>query len=272
MDLAIAPRARALAVDAALAVPLGAVMVAGTFGAAANPEQMPAAPLDAVAFVLVGMAIAALPVRRLAPLVALGVIVAATATYIALRYPFGPILFAAAVGVYTVASLRSVRRSLTAWALTAVLLAVPVTVVHLDWERWPVELPLLGVFAAAGLAPWGIGTAVRLRRQSAAAARAEARRDRTYQERLRTAQDVHDIVGHGLAAISTQAGVALHVLDRSPEQARAVLEAIRASSQDALDELRATLAVFRAADEGGRAPTAGPGGRVRGNRRRSPVR
>ena len=73
-------------------------------------------------------------------------------------------------------------------------------------------------------------------------------------DRLRTAQDVHDIVGHGLAAITMQAGVALHVLDRSPRQAREVLESIKASSQDALDELRATLAVFRSAGDG-RAPT-----------------
>jgi signal transduction histidine kinase len=52
-----------------------------------------------------------------------------------------------------------------------------------------------------------------------------------------------------LAAISQQAGVALHVLDRSPQRARELLEAIKASSQDALEELRVTLAVFRSADQ-----------------------
>ena len=251
------PRGATLLADALLAVPLGAIMVVGTVGAASN--QPIAAPLDALTFVLVGLAIVALPLRRASPLPALAVIVAATALYIALGYPFGPILFAVAVGVYTVASLLPVRRSLAAWAVTAAALAIPVMTVHVDWARWQVDLPLLGVFTAAFLAPWAVGTVVRLRRESAAASRAESLRDREYQERLRTAQDVHDIVGHGLAAITMQAGVALHVLDRSPRQAREVLESIKASSQDALDELRATLAVFRSAQfpsaGDGRAPT-----------------
>lgn len=42
--------------------------------------------------------------------------------------------------------------------------------------------------------------------------------------------------------ISLQAGVALHVLSRRPEHARSALEAIRATSREALEELRATLA------------------------------
>ena len=258
------PRGATLLADALLAVPLGAIMVVGTVGAASN--QPIAAPLDALTFVLIGLAIAALPLRRAFPLPALALIVAATALYIALGYPFGPILFAVAVGVYTVASLLPVRRSLAAWAVTAAALAIPVMTVHVDWARWQVDLPLLGVFTAAFLAPWAVGTVVRLRRESAAASRAESLRDREYQERLRTAQDVHDIVGHGLAAITMQAGVALHVLDRSPRQAREVIESIKASSQDALDELRATLAVFRSAQfpsaqfpsaQDGRAPTPG---------------
>lgn len=237
--------------DLALAVPMGALMVVGTVGAAMNPNQVPAhRPLDALTFVLVGLAIAALPVRRVLPMPALAVIVAATSAYIALRYPFGPILLAVAVGVYTVASRCPVRRSLPAWALTAVALAIPVIAVHVERQRWLLELSLLLVFTVAFSAPWAVGTAVRLRRESVAAARAEQARDRAYQERLRTAQDVHDIVGHGLAAISMQAGVALHVLDRSPDRAAEMLTAIKASSQDALDELRATLAVFRSPADG----------------------
>lgn len=248
-----------LLVDAALALPLGVIMVVGTVGASMNPNQVPAPrPLSALTFVLVGLAIVALPLRRLLPLPALAVIVATTSAYLALRYPFGPILFAVAVGVYTVASRCAVRRSLPAWALTAVALAVPVVAVHVERQRWLLDLSLLGVFTVAFLAPWAVGTVVRLRRESVQAERAEQARDRAYRERLRTAQDVHDIVGHGLAAISMQAGVALHVLDRSPEQAREILAAIKASSQDSLDELRATLAVFRsAADDTERAPAPG---------------
>ena len=37
------------------------------------------------------------------------------------------------------------------------------------------------------------------------------------------AQDVHDGVGHGLAVIAMQAGVAAHVLDRDPARARELM-------------------------------------------------
>jgi signal transduction histidine kinase len=55
------------------------------------------------------------------------------------------------------------------------------------------------------------------------------------------AQDLHDGVGHGLAVIAMQAGVALHVLDRDPAKARDSLLAIRETSRESLDALRAEL-------------------------------
>jgi signal transduction histidine kinase len=68
-----------------------------------------------------------------------------------------------------------------------------------------------------------------------------------YEERLRVAQEVHDVVGHSLAMISLNAGVALHVLEKqqapSP-QVETALRAIRQAGTGALDELRGTLAVF----------------------------
>src|SRR5690606_7160795 len=76
--------------------------------------------------------------------------------------------------------------------------------------------------------------------------RAEELRRAAYEERLRLARDIHDVVGHSLSMISLQSGVALHLLDRDPGQARTSLEAIRSGSRDALAELRRTLGVFRA--------------------------
>ena len=252
--LARTPRARTLLADGALAVPLGAIMVVGTHFTALNS---PGQPLDALAYVLVGLTITTLPIRRLLPLTALAVAVVVCSTYLALGYPDGPILLAMPVTQYTVGARFPVRRSLPAYAAGAVVLGV--TELVTDWSVWTAELGQFGGWLVAGLAPWAVGTVVRLRRESVRAAQAEQRRDREYQERLRTAQDVHDIVGHGLAAISMQAGVALHVLDRSPEQARQMLTSIKASSQDALDELRATLAVFRASgdEEAQRVPAPG---------------
>ena len=40
------------------------------------------------------------------------------------------------------------------------------------------------------------------------------------------AQDVHDGVGHSLAVIAMQAGVAAHVLDRDPARARELLDTV----------------------------------------------
>jgi len=93
--------------------------------------------------------------------------------------------------------------------------------------------------------PFAVGVTLRVNREAAARARAEALRRSVDEERLRVAQEVHDVVGHGLAAIKMQADVALHVLDKKPEQAEEALRAISRTSTEALDELRATLSLVR---------------------------
>jgi len=55
--------------------------------------------------------------------------------------------------------------------------------------------------------------------------------------------------GHNIALISVQAGVALHLLDQRPEQARVALAVIREASKDALRELRSVLDVLRQGNE-----------------------
>jgi signal transduction histidine kinase len=93
--------------------------------------------------------------------------------------------------------------------------------------------------------PFAIGATRRIAQESAAQARAELIRQHVDDERLRVAQDVHDIVGHGLAAIKMQADIALHVMAKKPAQAQTALDAISRTSSEALDELRATLNVMR---------------------------
>ena len=87
------------------------------------------------------------------------------------------------------------------------------------------------------------------RRESAARARADERRQVAAEERLRVARDIHDVVGHSLSMISLQSAVALRVMDADPEQARTSLTAIRTSSRQALAELRETLGIFRAGED-----------------------
>lgn len=236
--------------DALFAAAMTVFIVAGTIGAASNEELPAAEPLAPLTFVLVGMAGMAVLLRRRKPLLSLGLAVAAVTAYLLIGYTYGPILFSIVIVAYTTATVLPVSRSLPAWAVSAALLAVPFAV-DADWDSPLLELAQLAGWTSWTLTAWAIGTAVRAARRTAERSRAERIRDQTYQERLQTAQDVHDTVGHGLAAISMQAGVALHVMDRSPARTREILETIRQSSQEALDELRATLAVFRSPDDAG---------------------
>lgn len=89
--------------------------------------------------------------------------------------------------------------------------------------------------------PLTIGIARRLIGESQARERAETQRRKLDDERLRLATEVHDIVGHGLAAIQMQADIALHIADSKPDQARIALQAISTASAAALSELRTTL-------------------------------
>jgi signal transduction histidine kinase len=123
--------------------------------------------------------------------------------------------------------------------------------------------PSIGVVGGAWLAfAWlaigsgalAVGAAVRIRGESAARVRAEQAQRAAADERLRMAQDLHDTIGHGLAVIAMQAGVALHVLDRDPRQARESMEAVRATSRESLENLRAQLDSLRGTS---RAPAAG---------------
>jgi signal transduction histidine kinase len=66
------------------------------------------------------------------------------------------------------------------------------------------------------------------------------------------------VLAHNISLINVQAGVALHLMEDQPEQARTALTAIKAASKDALGELRSVLDVLRQVDEGPpRSPTAG---------------
>lgn len=93
---------------------------------------------------------------------------------------------------------------------------------------------------------------------AAHAACEQQRRLAAEQERLRVAREIHDVVGHGLTVISMQAAIALHLIDSHPDQAGVALATIRTISKAALEELRATLAVFHHADAAaGARPPAG---------------
>ena len=75
--------------------------------------------------------------------------------------------------------------------------------------------------------------------------REEEAQRRAEQERLRIARDLHDIAAHTLTTINVQAGVAAHLFDREPSDARDALATIETASHEALEELRSILGVLR---------------------------
>ncbi|MGC2206847.1 MAG: sensor histidine kinase [Candidatus Dormiibacterota bacterium] len=96
------------------------------------------------------------------------------------------------------------------------------------------------------------------RRTWAQRSRAEEEGRRLAEERLRIAREVHDVLGHSLAVISLQAGVAEHLLDSRPQEVRQAVSAIRRVSRQALGELRAELASLRSGSfSAGASPTPG---------------
>jgi signal transduction histidine kinase len=88
-----------------------------------------------------------------------------------------------------------------------------------------------------------------IRQQRIIRAREEEARRRAGEERLRIARELHDVLGHNISLISVQAGVALHLMDKKPEQARIALSVIREASKEALRELRSVLDVLRQVNE-----------------------
>ncbi|MGN9809502.1 sensor histidine kinase [Micromonospora sp. BQ11] len=225
--------------DLGLTVLLASGALVGTTGAAANHDQ--AAPTTS--YVLVLAACLPVAISSWQPIWVAALTGAATVAYIALDYPYGPIILALVVAVYRLAAGTPFRRAFTGAAiLTCACLGAVATRAATgspqDWADF--------VAAAACVAvPAAIGVAMRVRQDASADLRGEQSRRVVYEERLRLAQELHDEVGHGLAVIAMQAGVALRVLDRDPERVRQALEAIRTASKDALDGVRAELTALR---------------------------
>ncbi|MEE6260926.1 sensor histidine kinase [Plantactinospora sonchi] len=237
--------------DVALAVGL---LVVGGVGTTAVGDEFPqAAPVDGGAYALVAVAAAGLAVRRRWPVSVLAVCAVATSAYLVAGYPYGPILVSFFVAVYTVARHRPIRRALVVCVPVLVLLLLHVVVARVRPEGLSGVLP----GSAWVVVPFAVGASIRVNRESATRTRVEQARRLADEERLRIAQEVHDVVGHGLAAINMQAEIALHLLAKRPEQAEAALTAISRTSREALDELRATLSVVRRDADAERTPAPG---------------
>ena len=212
---------------------------------------------------LVGAALALALRRRWPPLAYTGSL-ACTSLYLLIGDPPGPILLAPFLGLLVV---LGATRSLRRWIVPALGGAGVLSAVHgvvYGWS-WPVAL-FAGVWVClAAVAGIALEARRRFLRESRARAewtqrsREEEARRRMVEERLQIAREMHDVIGHSLAVISLQAGVAEHLLASRPEEARKAVAAIRGVSKQALTELRSELAALRGEGIAGtdRRPTPG---------------
>jgi signal transduction histidine kinase len=231
-------------VPASAALVLAITLIGTRFAALDQPT---ARPLGALGAALLAAGPVALVARRRFPSAVLIVTVVVVTAYLAAGFPFGPAFLAPLVALCSavLAGHRWVAYLTTA---AAVLVLV---VVHM--LRNPGALPLAGAAAwvavlAAVIAACEGWRARRERLVQAAAAQEQAALRRRSDERLRIAQELHDVLGHHVSLINVQAGVALYLMDDDPEQARSALTAIKQSSRDLLREMRATLGVLRGVD------------------------
>jgi signal transduction histidine kinase len=154
-------------------------------------------------------------------------------------FPDGPIYLSIFLSTYALVSRRPPRvwLPLTGSALVVIVAALLVREARVDATSDLGIAARMIWFVMVDTAAAAVAVALRSRHDTRTA---QFRRTAT-EERLRMAQDLHDGVGHGLAVIAMQAGVALHVLECDPGAARRSLEAIRDTSKESLDALRAEL-------------------------------
>ncbi|WP_447036947.1 sensor histidine kinase [Streptomyces sp. DSM 118878] len=249
-------RAHPLAVDATLASTVLICMIVGSFvepyGEQGGPHwtwgTRSPAPLS---LLLMALGALALCFRRRAPWTVLAATCAASITELLTGEPRAPVVMCAVIALFTVAA--TTDRS-TTWRIGLVTMAGLTGVAMLSGSLPWYAQENLGIFAWTGMAA-AAGDAVRSRRafidaiqeraERAERTREEEARRRVAEERLRIARDLHDVVAHHIALVNVQAGVAAHVMDKRPDQAKEALSHVRDASRSALNELRATVGLLR---------------------------
>jgi signal transduction histidine kinase len=218
---------------------------------------------DALA-VLLGL-VTTLPVywRRRYPLGSLLVSSVAITVLAVLEYRLNTLPIIVLFLMYAAAAYEPLRRALV--GLGAVNLALLVI-----WLSGAPEFDaaVLGSQMALFTGTWLGGVAMRSRGAAAVARlaeaeeRAEAHRQHAArsvaEERLRIAQELHDVVAHSMSVIAVQAGMGVHVIDQQPAEAKQALESISRTSRSTLQEMRRLLGVLRGED-GDRAHVPAPG-------------
>ncbi|HEY3509655.1 MAG TPA: sensor histidine kinase [Kribbella sp.] len=229
-----------------LPIGLAVFTVVGTFGAARG--QTDRHQPDAFMVVLLLIAALSLFWRSTRPVPVLWVIVGATLAYMLREYPWGPVVIPFVIAVFT--TIRLGHR-IAGWAGLISLYVGHVggrMILGLNQDGIYQVLLVGACFCVLGFLA-ELFRAHRDRVTAAARTRKEEELRRAGEERLRIAQELHDVVAHHISLINVQASTALHLVDRQPEQAAPALSAIKDASREALVELRSIVGILRQSGE-----------------------
>ena len=185
--------------------------------------------------------------RRLAPIIAFGVLLALGVLLSAFGTGVTAAIYLAAAFVLYTVTVESRRR--TGIAALGLLLAVMLTLVGASNAGRPrADAGTLIPVGLASVIAWMTGYSVRQRRLYVVTLQHQAANSAVAEERLRIARELHDVVAHSMSVIAVQAGYGQYVIDASPDGAKNALGAIQATSRDALEEMRLMLGVLRQQD------------------------
>jgi signal transduction histidine kinase len=214
----------------------------------------------------IGLAGTVLPLalRRRAPLAAL---TACTFGFLLSRSAFGSdetaiTSIVLSLAVYSAAAHG--RPRWRTWVCGGCLVAVMARVWHEATAGIPTDMPtmlpvafltLVLLYFALYCAMWALGSALGSRRRRAQellerTVELECEREQNasravFDERVRIARELHDVVAHHVSMMGVQAGAARVVLGRDPAKAKDALASIEASSRQAVVELHGLLGFLR---------------------------
>jgi signal transduction histidine kinase len=110
-------------------------------------------------------------------------------------------------------------------------------------------------YLALAVAMWALGTTIGAGRRRAAMLvqrtvaleeqREQNARRAVFDERVRIARELHDVVAHHVSVMGVQAGAARLIMNQNPDRASAALASIEASSRQAVEELHRLLGFLR---------------------------
>jgi signal transduction histidine kinase len=231
-------------------------------------------PLFSLAFALVAaitqpsstndLLLAAVPIGAFAlwsfvpnvPLAAVSVVIVVSTVVVQRSGELEPVMFNACL-----LSFGAARWSQTVGAAASLGLLAAATPVLVALTQDPAEVAV-GIWIVAIVFTWVLGRAVARQGRLVLQledTRHELARQALLAERRRIARDVHDFVGHGLAAVMLQVTSARHVLHRDLGAAEEALRSAEEVGRRSMHELRRTVALLRSEDEVGVAtpvPTA----------------